>query len=228
MHKDSILTIVMAHGAAIQTVERHLPIWSCFSNNIVFVCPEDDALSPMLGHSVYRVGKKCHHCEHSNSRVKACFAIGKNWPGLIILHEYDSIALDLNPAMLPDRKGLSSYKVKNRHTYKYLSPYYPWFPQYWYGEGMKSALAAMLKAPVDCEHGMSDRYIGYAINQAGIPFKDLGAMNFCFGRNTISYERDLSFYVDAIKKGASQFHGVKDGKVLHSILETAEYVDSIK
>jgi len=89
----NVTTIIFAHGDAIETINRHLPIWKAYTDNLLIVSPKDNPCS-IEGIDCLSIGQRQHHGPHTLKRhlfaMKA--ALGYNSDFYVFL-EYDAIML---------------------------------------------------------------------------------------------------------------------------------------
>lgn len=213
MTNGTVLQIVMTHSEAKETTSRHTPYWERISKNIVFVSPKDKFLF-VPGFLSSAIGKAEHHGELSASRIEQTFEMAKllNWDTLF-LYEYDALITKLTEDILPPAKGISAPVYRQNKPIKFKARFYTHYPMIFTREGFDKTYETMktIKGGGRArDREYSDRFIGLAIQLAGIPVKNLFKNRRAFTKNTIRphHYKELRFAVN--KEGASCFHGVKD------------------
>lgn len=206
-------TVVMAHGKAQGTFDRHLPYWERNGSLRFIVCPADDLIRTK--HPVLAIGRSSHHNAAANARFKELFhVLGMMDFDYFWIHEYDSICVDPEPPDL-DPKKLWGNLWHNTEPKRFTGRQFFHQPLFLPREILGILLMHMERIPDASEEGFQDRFLGLAVDLAGVPFA--GYENLGFSRNTIEPEH-LRDAVAARKAGATLFHGIKSAMVLDAIV----------
>lgn len=219
--KDTIV-IVLAHGKAADIVARHLPLWQKQAHEVVFFTPTDDVLPERYWQ--YGVGKSKAYSADTNLRCLAAlrFAFATQ-AKYTLLFEYDSVILgDIPNKYLPPAGGVSApVFFDSSPGKKFLGKFFLHFPQMYTRTGLQKVVQAMDALPADSEGGFTDRYVGLAVERAGIPVLDMNPTGFVYTQNEID-EPKLPAATEAYRKGARWSHGIKTEKVLKALQEAAK------
>lgn len=206
-------TVVMAHGKAQGTFDRHLPYWQRNGSFWFVACPADDMVRttyPVLG-----IGRTSHHNAAANQRFRELFHIlarmdfDQFW-----IHEYDSLCVDVEPPTLDPHK-LWGNLWRNTEPKRFTGKQFFHQPLFMSREILQRLSLRMERIPDSAEEGFQDRFLGLAVDLAGVPFA--GYEKLGFSRNTIEPEH-LRDAVAARKAGATLFHGIKSAMVLDAIV----------
>lgn len=200
---DDLQVTVMAHGAAQETFNRHLPLWLAHKAKVVVVCPENDPiesipLERMKFGDAERAGPQAHaRLRHMHEYL--CTS-GVQYH---LICEYDSFLLT-DPVLSP---GLWGIVQMNKQSPDFLAHRYPNPP--WLIDNV--SLAAMWdvaeRYPLLYEGGEADRYWAALAELAGVPILSYRPGGFTKGTITVE---DYPALQAAIKAGARAFHGIKD------------------
>lgn len=216
-----IQQLIMTHKEACWAVERHLPIWENINKEILFVSPEDSAMSEGFtkGYQQILLGKAEHSGETSAQRIvkTITLALQKDWDYLLLM-EYDSFALELPQDVFPMDFGVSAAVYPQNKPIKFRGKFYLHYPMLFSRTGL-ARIYDQLHRVLSRDRKFSDRFIGLAVQHAKIPVKNLLATNRAFSKNTI-LPRHCDDLDKAVNKGAVFFHGVKDIETLSRIYKT--------
>jgi hypothetical protein len=90
---QNVTTVVFAHGDAIETVYRHLPIWKKYTDNLLIVSPIDNQVF-IPGEDCLCVEKRQHHGNYALRRIlftmKMVLAYASD---VYVFLEYDALLL---------------------------------------------------------------------------------------------------------------------------------------
>lgn len=216
------LVVVMAHTEAQPTYTRHLPIWSAhrlpiltyFPQNSTFPCPNSVSW-----------GNKGHNGGDSIRRFHWLFT---HLAGLshshFIVHEYDSLSLRADlPVRYFGEDAFWSTVCHNREPLgngNFESPIYFHSPMIFSKSVVERMVAAFAEFPPDSERGFWDRYLGLMFTRKGWQYSDYGTEGY--SRNTIE-ECHLIQACDAARRGAFQYHGIKNERTLSALLTAYHY-----
>lgn len=221
--RQDTVCIVLAHGAARDTVDRHLPLWEAVAEQVAFVTPCDAQLS--AGFREYSVGVNAKYGPENNRRVQFALALGlRTQHPYIMLTEYDAVLWSAPPADALPAFGQSAGPLFTGPQRKFwhwegkdfAGRSYMHFPQIHTRASARAILAAMDKLPMDAEHGLADRYMGLAIERAGVKVNNW-LPRYAYTKDTLTLD-DVAPCRDAIAAGAFASHGLKSADVLNGIL----------
>ncbi len=213
---QNTLGIVLAHGKANDVCLRHLPEWRKRCAEIFFFTPVDDPLPGTLLRQ-YSVGKSKAYSADTNLRCREALRLAAlTYYEYILLIEYDAVIFSEIPEKyLPPPDGVSAPVFHNVDP-KFKGKFYTHFPQCFTRAGAQATVAAMDRLPLDSEQGFTDRYVGLAVEQAGIPVLDLNPTGFVCTHNEID-DKKLPDVLAQYKKGARWSHGIKTEKVFKAL-----------
>lgn len=205
------LAVVYGFGKARETIQRHLPFWRRFCDDLVLYCPEDDP-ARIDGVTERLHGRSEWTGPSTIDRVRVgLLESAAKAPDRLLVYEYDSLFWDIPPGLLPPPGAVAAYHRRNKKILKYKAPRYVWFPQIWDGAALQKAVPTLQEPDLSPEHGFSDRFVGWVIHKAGVPVKNIGAAGY--SQHTIDSRSVLSA-VRAIRKGVCYHHGIKTRPVL--------------
>lgn len=218
--KDDTLVIVLAHGRAADVVQRHLPIWRDHGNLVVFFTPVDDPLPDFPGLIQFSRGKSKAYSADTNLRCREAlrFAAMCSKFSFTLLFEYDSLVFNAIPAEhSPTVVGVDVVApVFHNADPKFQGKAYLHFPQFYSAEAVNKVVDAMDAMVLDAEHGFTDRYIGLAVEKAGLHVRDLNPTGFVYTQNEIDTAK-LPEALAAYAKGARWSHGIKTAEVFQAL-----------
>lgn len=215
----NLIQFIMTHKDAKETVERHLPIWENISKEIYFVSPVDSMMSREINkYSELGVGLAEHHGEKSAQRIISIFETALKIPDWthILLMEYDSFAISLPKEVMPDDCGISAAVYSQNKPIKFRGKFYLHYPMLFTREGFWKTYECLSRVKSN-DRLFSDRFIGRAVEYAGISVKNLLANKKAYSKNTILPEHYPKLR-DAVKGGSLFYHGCKTQEVLDIIL----------
>jgi len=211
---ENTIHIVMAHGAAKATFDRHMPIWESNGFPINVVCPKDDPITS--NHPVIPVGTRQHHGSAAIDRFVKIIQIGidSKYP-FILFDEYDSFCLEI-PFTFYTEKGIHGFDWRDQNPNSGFNGTHFLHPPLF----MDTETAAkIVKSSIELksmgnEQGFWDRWIGMICEKGDIPIHSTEKIHYT--RNTIEPAHMAELY-EAVKHGAKLFHGVKT-KVVHDMI----------
>ncbi len=231
----NVTTTVFAHGDAIETINRHLPIWKAYTDNLLIVSPKDN---PCILNEIdcLSIEKKQHNGPHTLSRhlfaMKA--ALGYNSDVYVFL-EYDAIMLR-RPELRPITQGnLFHERFFNRRDEKSIKQghcylHFPWiFPADKLKQFVKYVDLSVENDTQDRIRYMHDVWITQKLmklnmevhNLLGLTLNAPNGTGEGFSRNSFDTPELVSDAICAVKNGAYALHGIKTKEVLEKILEAA-------
>ncbi len=208
-----LLSLVMTHSEAKETVDRHRNYWEKLGGELWFTSPENSAMG--VDKEVL-IGKAEHHGEISAQRIMAIFDYASEieWD-YILLMEYDSFALALPEEVIPKTSGVSAAKYLQNKPIKFKGKFYLHYPMLFTREAF---IKVVKHLPLVCTNDRyySDRFIGRAVEFANVPVTDLLKIKRAYSKNTIEPKHYKELRT-AVKEGAIFFHGVKTAETLSII-----------
>jgi hypothetical protein len=215
------LVSVMVHKDAQTTFDRHFPLWRNLENTeILVVCPTNSPIIlPERG--------KCRrlevgHAEHSGKqsivRVRTVLEhlAGQGEFERYVFFEYDSFCLGQLPEPRADIMAPVFRDNGPNRGFKgtiYLHP-----PIMFTAAGLSKVCEQIKKMSLAEEGGVWDRWLGWAIEQANIPFIDMLTSGEAYSSNTIE-PHQFEQLPKLIRNGAVFFHGVKTPECFKVIME---------
>jgi len=230
MVKNNIVTtIVFAHGDAIETINRHLPIWKAYTDNLLIVSPKDNPCI-LQGIDCLSVDKRQHHGPHTLARhlfaMKA--ALGYNSDFYVFL-EYDALMLK-RPEPRPIIQGnLFNERVFFQRQEEWMRKgscflHFPWiFP----ADKLKEFVD---RVELDPNDGIAhDIWIIQKLmdlnmevhNLLGLTPNSPNGTGEGYSQNSLDTPQRIENAVYQVKNGAYALHGIKTKEVLEQILEAA-------
>lgn len=212
-----MITIVMTHSEAIETVKRHIELWKKNSEEIIFISPVDSPMTEtgiISGYIENLIGKAEHHGELSAQRIEQIFeyALMKDFDYLI-LTEYDAFFTEKIPDyLLPDDNSVTAIKYRQNKPIKFKGRYYLHYPMIFTKKSLSKTYQKLSTIKTNDRY-YSDRFIGMAVDLAQLQVKDLLSYKKGFSKNTILPEHYPQLR-QAVKEGAIAFHGVKTEECL--------------
>lgn len=212
------LIVVMAHGGAAATVERHKKYWEPWGE-VVYLVPANDTLPGDRGIQwAYGVS------QHAGFEVNRKVLLGlqqavKRLPDNIIFLEYDAFILGNDNSWLykiPDDTIWCPAFRDIRDNRGFVGTTFTHPPLVM---GIKVAgklIRAMEAVGVGVESGFWDRYVGLVCEQYGIKIQNMWDEKLCYARNPIEGQY-LDAACDAVRNGAIFIHGIKDEPSLRRI-----------
>jgi len=226
---NNVTTIIFAHGDAIETVNRHLPIWKAYTDNLLIVSPKDNPCI-LQGIDCLSVDKRQHHGPHTLARhlfaMKA--ALGYNSDFYVFL-EYDAIMLR-RPEPRPIIQGnLFNERVFNNKQEEWMRQghcflHFPWiFP----ADKLKEFVDRVELDPND--ESVQDKWLIQKLmdlnmevhNLLGMTPNSRNGIGEGFSQNSFDSPQILENAVHHVKSGAYALHGIKTKEALERILEAA-------
>ena len=225
----NITTIIFAHGDAIQTINRHLPIWKAYTDNLLIVSPKDNPCI-LQGIDCLSVDKRQHHGPHTLARhlfaMKA--ALGYNSDFYVFL-EYDALMLK-RPEPRPIIQGnLFNERVFFQRQEEWMRKgscflHFPWiFP----ADKLKEFVD---RVELDPNDGIAhDIWIIQKLmdlnmevhNLLGLTPNSPNGTGEGYSQNSLDTLKRIENAVYQVKNGAYALHGIKTKEVLEQILEAA-------
>lgn len=207
------LVIVMAHAGTEEACKRHLPYWQK-EGTVMFYSPLDSVVN--LGpEAVAMFGHKGHHSEWANKRFLEMLKIALRLDyERIVIQEYDSVSLVPSPGF-PESGIAGNVFRDTRPTRGFVGTTFI-HPPLMMGMDTLISVIGVLQNQTDQEQFMWDRWLGLAVERAGIESHDLQALGRGFSKNTIEGS-DLILAQGAAARGAVCFHGVKSGMTFCAI-----------
>lgn len=208
---------VMAHGAAVRTLERHMPIFKAnLDGDYTLFSPTDDSVNYPGMHCIH-IGKKEHDGLSAMRRFRYILRHIADGPHeRIALLEYDCLVFGGYPEIPAGHIAGIFFPEENRSWKGHQFPHPPLFMD---KEAAQKLAKGFETIPMNAEAGMWDRALGWVIDFTGVPWVNLHDPRYgsAFSHNTIHpahYEgaREMA-------KRAKYWHGVKDSETLQVILQ---------
>lgn len=211
------LAIVLAHGKIAEACRRHEPVWRRHCGDLFYFTPVDDPLP--AGFRQYSVGKSGSYVPDTSLRCREAlrFATLTGYK-YVLLIEWDSLIFaDIPTKLLPFAGGVSApLFTESEPGKKFKGKFYLHFPQLFTRSGAKAVVAAMDGMPLESEFGFTDRYVGYAVEQSGIPVLDLNPTGFACTHNEIDAAK-LPEVLKQYAAGARWSHGIKSKETFQAL-----------
>lgn len=234
LDRRRVLGVVLAHGAAEATVRRHLPYWLKVCQQVEIWVPVGEAF-PMHTPGASVVEAVPNGGAYSGATSQRCFealagACESNFE-FTALFEYDSLTWGPIPdKAIPEHGEVAGIRWPNELKSPvpgktFAGAFYLHFPQLYSRLGLELTVGAMREAmQFTDEHGYTDRYVGRAVELAGLPVKDWRAMGLAYSWENISrHEHRVAECVEAVRRGALFSHGIKDEASLRRILAVSPW-----
>lgn len=198
--------IILAHGAASDCVERHIPNWQAAFSEIIIISPYDD---PVPGSCM--IGDSCRTGRGIMERILFAAVMASRFKAAAIL-EYDALIFqrleewDIVPGeMLCSVRFLNDDDQFSAETYSHC----PWVAT---GEDWWRIVGT----GADAQGGNPDRWLAQACELSGV--KQLGTIESYSTDRDWPEERILEA-IEAKRSGATFIHGVKSEEVLQRIMQ---------
>lgn len=218
MKKDT-LAVVLAHGGAQDTFDRHLKYWTDLPADLLIISPQDWPIRVPHGTQTaeLQTGRRAHNGPESIKRFRkiltTMYGLGYHHYAFF---EYDAICLQ--PAIMPkpdfSMVGNVFYDTSPGRRFEGTVFIHP--PIFWPGDIMDHLMRVIGRYSDEQEHGFWDRWLGLICEKEGIPLTNAMDVGTGFAHNTIE-PNHLPSAVEAARKGAYLFHGVKTPEVLAAI-----------
>lgn len=212
------LVVVMAHREAQATFDRHYSYWKSHDADMLVVCPQDSVIQTK--EDVLAIGRRSHHGEEANARfLRMLSLIGELNYNDFIIYEYDSLCIDCNYALIfPDlareMRVLRSNQWDNTEPHKFRGRHYFHPPLAFSIEVLTELNKVAIAVRPSDEGGFWDRLLGVMVDMANLQADGWGLDGF--SRNTIE-PHDLPAAIEAKRKGAVWFHGIKTEQCLRAL-----------
>lgn len=212
------LVVVMGHGAAQDTFDRHVPLWEAHGAKIQVNSPENDPLDAYPNGYV-RLGKSAHNGDDAYWRFRLTITYLATLPyDQFLIHEYDSFCLD--PVIRPV-KGIQAVLCDNTEV-RFREPKYCIPPIQMDLESVQRLAreASMDEGPI-C-FGFFDRLLANWAARARIRLEAWQPTGIAISKIDVEH---LKYVRDAIMSGVSAVHGVKTEMILDLVLQwRKEYI----
>lgn len=228
MHRDRTIAVVLAHGKAQAAVLRHLPEWQKNAATIVFFTPADDPLD-LPGCAQINIGKSDGYSAHTNNRCREAlrFATHAN-ADYVLLIEYDAVVFGPIPEKFyPKWDEVTAPKFTvppgeqcPGRSIIFEGSQFLHFPIIFSMASCCATVEAMDNMSSWAEGGLTDRYVGYAVERAKLSVVDLWRSGIVYTKNIIRPDM-IDEAVAAVKAGARWHHGIKDRDVFEKMSAAA-------
>lgn len=202
--------IVIAHGGAQATVDRHLPHWMTTFSDVTFICPKDDKLSFNSSiHSTTGIGESCRNGAGAIERMRYAARLAKSELMSCVM-EYDTV---FKFGRMPDF-GWTPLKLVCSSIF---DNYDPAFAATIYGHSPWIASGTSWRSIVsygdDDQGGWPDRWLALAAKKAGIRLLGMDA----------GYSYDAEWTNEIIEEATQRprvvFHGVKTEIAFNAVMK---------
>jgi hypothetical protein len=230
-----VFGIVLAHGAARDTVIRHMPYWFKVAHRLLILVQEEDELNisdPRVT-VARRVPNGGSYSTETNERVRAAMNLALETPSkYYMLFEYDSLCWGPIPSVCIPPDGLLAASVWPNEPVSpipgktFKARFYMHFPQLYTRKALETVVETMNTViPISAEHGYIDRYIGLAVQEGGVQFIDCKMMGFSYTWANISrFPEKVRQCENAVKnQGVIFTHGIKDEPSLRRIAAVSPF-----
>ena len=225
----NVTTIIFAHGDAIETINRHLPVWKSYTDNLLIISPKDNPCI-LQGIDCLSIDKRQHHGPHTLARhlfaMKA--ALGYNSDFYVFL-EYDALMLK-RPEPRPIIQGnLFNERVFFERQEEFMRKgscflHFPWiFP----ADKLKEFVD---RVELDPNDGVAhDIWLIQKLmdlnmdvhNLLGLTPNSPNGTGEGYSQNSLDTPQRIENAVYQVKSGAYALHGIKTEEALEQILEAA-------
>jgi hypothetical protein len=216
-------TIILAHGDALETIDRHFPIWKQNTDKLVFVSPNDNPCV-IDGFDCFTYEGRQHHGQLALKRQMFSFNIALMYESdYYVFMEYDAIMLKRPEPYSVFQGNIFNQRVITQKQKEWLDKgacfiHFPWiFP--------KDVLKEFVeKATIDPNDNVAHD-IWLARKCVELDIKVHNMLAFCdgtgegFSQNTFDTPERIDAAVKAVKNGAYALHGIKTKEVLDKILQ---------
>jgi len=214
--------MVLAHGGAVETVKRHLPIWRACHDQVIICSPADDPcfLPNQWG---FVNGKSSRYATDTNLRTREAMRLASELhPHTLTFCEYDALLWRWPkselPMMGPDGAMGSMFTSADP---KFKGKFYVHSPIIFGPKAIGRVVAAMDKLPPDAEYGFGDRYFGLAIETAGVKVLDGHDYGLSYSQNHIEGQH-VARAMEVIGDGGCFSHGIKDKRIFELLSQAAK------
>jgi len=231
----NITTIVFAHGDAILTINRHLPIWKAYTDNLLIVSPKDNLVS-IQGIDCLSIEKRQHHGPHTLARHLFAMKVALIYKSdFYVFLEYDAIMLRRPEPQLIIQGNLFNEQVFNSKREESIKRgdcflHFPWiFPSNKLKQFVEHVDLSVENNPRDYKSYAHDIWIIQKLMKLNMEVRNLlgltpSAPNGTgegYSRNSFDRPEFVSDAIRAVENGAYALHGIKTKEVLEKILEAA-------
>lgn len=213
------LIVILGHGAAQETFDRHLPLWEAHGYPMLINSPLDDPLS-CRGRHEFLAGYSAHNGDLLYWRIYDLFdyLYRRTDYDQFVLMEYDSFLLD--PIIRPV-KGIQAVLCDNTEV-RFKEPKYCIPPIQMDSESLYRLNMEAHKEEGPCCFGFLDRIITHWAAKAKIRLEAWQPTGIAIAKIDVEH---LKYVRDAIRGGVSALHGVKDRATLDLVLQwRKEYI----
>lgn len=228
-----ILGVVMAHGAVQATVERHLPYWLRVCDMVEVWVPEGEGFKLPGGVLVIEAVANggAYSGATSERTTIAMGAASDHDPEFVMLLEYDAMVWGpISRRRMPEHGHVAACCWPNEaqspvpgKTFK--GSFYLHFPHIYSRLALELTVGTIRQAmKFTDEHGYTDRFLGRAVELAGVPVRDWRAEGLAYSWENISgHPGRVAECVEAVRGGALFSHGIKDEASLRRILAVSPW-----
>lgn len=215
--RDRTMGIVLAHGKALPAVQRHLPVWKDNASTLVFFTPVDDVLD-LSGCPQYSIGKSDAYSAHTNQRCREALRFASYAKiEYVLLMEWDSLIFGPIPLdCYPYSWDATCPRFTDHPGGKFKGSQFLHFPILLSIDAVRRLVKIMDAIPLEAEGGLTDRYVGYAAELAGLKISSVLDTPLCYTWNHIT-DAMIPQAVEACRKGARWHHGIKDHAVFEAM-----------
>lgn len=234
LSKSIVHGVVMAHGAAQATVRRHLPYWLRVCGEVEIWVPAGEGFT-LDTPGAYVFEAIPNRGAYSGATSERCTvameaALDTGLPYTLLM-EYDALTWGPIPdAAVPAHGEVAAPRWPNEpHTpvpgKTFRGAFYLHFPQLYSRLALELTVGTIRQAMRSTdEHGYTDRFLGRAVELAGVPVRDWRAAGLSYSWENISgHERRVVECVAAVRAGAFCSHGIKDEVSLRRILAVSPF-----
>lgn len=233
MLEHPILGVVMAHAAAEATVRRHLPYWLRVCDLVEVWVPEGHGFKLPEGAIVIEAVENggAYSAATSERTTIAMGAAMDHDHEFVMLLEYDAIVWGPIPArVLPEHGAVAACRWPNEphspvpgKTFK--GAFYLHFPQLYSRLALELTVGTIRQSMTFTdEHGYTDRFLGRAVELAGVPVRDWRAEGLAYSYENISaHPGRVAECVEAVRRGVLFSHGIKDEASLRRVLAVSQW-----
>ena len=232
--RPNILGVVLAHGAAEATVRRHLPYWLRVCRFVEIWVPTGEGF-PLHTPGACVIEAIPNGGAYSAATSERCFtalaAARDHDHEFTMLLEYDAMVWGpLRERAMPEHGEVAAIRFPNEATSPipgktFRGAFYLHFPHLYSSLALELVVGTMREAMhFTDEHGYTDRYVGRAVELAGVPVRDWRAAGLAYSWENISkHDHRVVECMDAVQAGALFSHGIKDEASLRRILAVSPW-----
>lgn len=218
--KPKTLICVMAHKEAQETFDRHFNLWRSLDADMLVACPDNSKVTVPEKSKVMLldIGRAQHIGMQSIIRIRTILEHldGQKNYDRFVFFEYDSFCL----GPLPDPRAMIMCPLfrDNAPDRGFTGTMFCHPPIMFTAAGLTKLVWEIKQMPMQWEQSVWDRWIGLAIERAGLFPIDMLASGEAYASNTIHPEQ-FPGLAKAVQGGAVFIHGCKTRECFDVIMK---------